>query len=65
MSARNPFSSYLPGIGRVQTYDAASRLDEVQEFSARQLRAALKVKGLQKAVRAAIERRLRKLGAKA
>jgi hypothetical protein len=41
--------------------DAESRLACVKDFDAAQCRAALKVYGLQKSVRLAIERRLRKL----
>ena len=55
----NPFASSVhPGS---QWVDADSRLECVKEFSAEQCRAALKLPDLQKSVRLAIERRLRKL----
>lgn len=43
--------------------DAQSRLDCVKEFSELELRGALEVRGLQKSVRVAIERRLKRLNA--
>ncbi len=45
--------------------DAESRLDCVKNFNAAECQAALKVYGLQKTVRIAIERRLRKLAKEA
>lgn len=57
MSSRNPFAYYMGDIP-VQTCDADGRLSAIKDFSAAQLRAALKVPGLQKAVKRAIERRL-------
>jgi hypothetical protein len=56
----NPFLSREYGMD-VQAMDAVSRLDKVREFSTNQLKTALDVQGLQKSVRLAIERRLRKL----
>jgi hypothetical protein len=53
----NPFSSGGDG----EYVDAASRLHAVKEFSAEDCRAALKLPDLQKTVRLAVERRLRKL----
>jgi len=43
------------------TVDAQGRLDAVKQFTAAECRAALKLTGLQKTVRLAVERRLRRL----
>ena len=58
---KNPFfaSRYF---GHDSFYvDAESRLDKVKSFTAAECRAALKLTDLQKAVRLAIERRLKRL----
>lgn len=52
---RNPFSA---GIG--DYFDAESRIERVKQFSAAECRQALKL-AIQKTVRTAIERKLRKL----
>jgi len=58
---KNPFiTSRVHGV-HMQAADVESRLDKVKGFSPDQLRAALRVEGLQSTVRLAIERRLRKL----
>jgi hypothetical protein len=59
----NPFVSERYGAG-VQAYDAMSRIYMVQSFTREQCRAGLRVSGLQKTVKSAIERRLRALGGK-
>jgi hypothetical protein len=62
MSGRNPFLTGTHNWGVAQEYcDADSRIREVQIFSLAQCRAALEVADLQKTVRQAIERRMRKL----
>jgi hypothetical protein len=43
------------------TVDAESRLENVKSFTAAECRAALKLTDLQKAVRLALERRLKRL----
>jgi hypothetical protein len=61
----NPFYTETIRLGRKNIRLHALAVDErlrcVERFDARQCRAALKVDGLQKTVRTAIERRLRKL----
>lgn len=59
----NPFETGQTYRGiPLQHMDAQDRIDLVREFDVRQCRAALEVAGLQKTVRQAIERRLRRLG---
>ncbi len=55
----NPFAT----SDGMEYVDATSRLERVKEFSAEECLAALELTGLQKTVRAAVERRLRKLRA--
>jgi len=62
---QNPFFAGVYWAGPTYHLDAVSRLERVRRFNAHQCQRALQVKGLQKTVRVAIERRLRKLGAKA
>lgn len=59
----NPFVTRIPGLNGAPTYyyDADSRLARVKEFNLCQLNQALAVEGLQKSVKQAIERRIRKL----
>jgi hypothetical protein len=60
----NPFQEKAPvgwGIDHVETYDAQGRLDKVKRFNADQLRQVIALSDVQKAVRLAAERRLRKL----
>jgi hypothetical protein len=57
MGAENPFRNSL-GI----TYDVHDRLIELKSFSAKQCRAVIRLPNIQKTVRLAAERRLRKLG---
>lgn len=57
MSPRNPFDHFICGTP-VSHQDAEGRLSAVKGFNLAQLRDALKVKGLQKAVQYAIERRI-------
>jgi hypothetical protein len=59
----NPFITRTPGHngGPTYYYDADSRLARVKEFNLTQLNQALMVEGLQKSVKTAIERRIRKL----
>lgn len=69
MTARNPFECEPIRFGRklirpVET-GVEGRLQRVQRFTATECRAALKLPDLQKTVRVAIERRLRKLESKA
>lgn len=60
MSVRNPF--LCPVLGpSVEAIDVASRIEIVKELDAEECHAALKVPGLQKIVRQAVERRLRRL----
>ncbi|MCC5809909.1 MAG: hypothetical protein JJU06_06000 [Ectothiorhodospiraceae bacterium] len=61
MSEKNPF--FAGEYSGMQTYhvDAASRLDAAKRFNLEECRAALQVKGLQKTVATALERRIRKL----
>jgi len=57
---KNPFS--CPQYGpNVQTYSAEDRRERVRGFSLDELEDALKLRDLQKSVRAAVERRIRKL----
>jgi hypothetical protein len=56
----NPFGSFKYGHYS-EWFDAQSRLDRVKEFNLPQLAAALEVPGLQKTVRTAIERRMKRL----
>lgn len=60
MSAKNPFYTGTYHGHDCFTMDAASRLDRVKNFTLPECRAALRVDGLQKAVRQAIERRIKK-----
>ena len=54
---------FVCGNGHVQANESVrDRLAMVQHFNQSRLRAAMNVDGLQKAVRTAIERRLKKLG---
>lgn len=59
----NPFLTNIRNLKgeRCAALDAGERLRMVHEFDAAQCRAALKIEELQKTVRAAVERRLRKL----
>lgn len=63
VSMGNPFQSSIKkfGGGFTQTVDVEGRIALVKRFDAAQLESALQVPGLQKTVRLAIERRLRKL----
>lgn len=62
MSAANPFFCGRKfGYGTSYYLDAQSRIYAVRNFDTEQCRAALKVAGLQKTVRIAVERRLRAL----
>ncbi len=59
---KNPFvTGHVPGVGDMQAADVESRLDLVARFNAAKCRAALQMPDLQKTVRRAVERRLRKL----
>lgn len=67
MSMRNPFQNKpVRFAAGVMIYPSATsaedRIRRVAEFGIRECRAALKLSGLQKTVRIAIERRLRKVG---
>lgn len=60
----NPFQKLAPpgyGITHTEAIDSQSRLDMVRRFNADELRAVISLPGVQKAVRQAAERRLRKL----
>jgi len=60
MGAKNPFMVNI--CGQVcQTVDSTDRIRMVKQFTATQCHAALKLHGLQKTVRQALERRLRQL----
>lgn len=62
--SKNPFQAKgLPGFGleHIETVDAQSRLEEVRTFNVGQLRAVIAMPRLQKTVKQAAERRLRKL----
>lgn len=61
----NPFFAWIYDGGPAYDFDAVSRIERVARFNTDQCRRALHVRGLQKTVRTAVERRLRKLGAKA
>jgi hypothetical protein len=61
----NPFFAGIYDGGPAYDIDAVSRLERVARFNTDQCRRALHVRGLQKTVRTAVERRLRRLGAKA
>lgn len=61
MEAKNPFMVNLCGHA-CQTIDSTDRIRMVKQFTVSQCHAALKLDGLQKTVRQAIERRLRQLG---
>jgi hypothetical protein len=58
--SRNPFQMELGGYG-CETVDAGGRLEAVKSFSKMDCRAALKMPDLQKTVRQAIERRLKRM----
>lgn len=61
----NPFITMtLSGCGYAQHMDAESRISAVKSFDADECQAALKLKGLQKTVRQAIQRRRRQLEGK-
>lgn len=59
----NPFLTHLTGFRgqRLQATSVDERMQMVRDFDADQCRAGLKVRGLQKTVRTAIERQLRAL----
>jgi hypothetical protein len=59
----NPFFAGTYNGGPTYHVDATSRIERVARFNTNQCRRALYVRGLQKTVRVAIKRRLRKLGA--
>lgn len=61
---QNPFFAGTWNGEPTYWIDTMSRLDRVRRFNAWRCRRALQVKGLQKTVRTALERRLRKLEAK-
>jgi N-acetylmuramic acid 6-phosphate (MurNAc-6-P) etherase len=61
---KNPFRCPSVYQKNAEHVDATSRLELVKAFSEEQCRAALEVKDLQKTVRIAIERRLRRLNIK-
>jgi hypothetical protein len=63
---QNPFYAGRAAFGGGPSYwiDVQSRLDRVRGFNTDQCHRALRVRGLQKTVRTAIERRLRKLQAR-
>jgi len=63
MNDQNPFVNRIPGLHGEPTYtfDVASRLARVREFNLEQLQQALAVPDLQKTVKTAIARRIRKL----
>lgn len=61
---KNPFRKPgLPGFGLeyTETVDAQGRLEEVRTFNTNQLRAVIAMPNVQKTVKLAAERRLRKL----
>lgn len=60
----NPFFAGIYDGGPAYDIDAPTRLERVARFNTNQCQRALRVRGLQKAVVTAIERRLRKLGGK-
>jgi len=62
---QNPFFAGIYDGGPFYDLDGVSRIERAQRFNRYQCRRALLVKGLQKTVRIAIERRMRKLEAKA
>ena len=59
----NPFAGKYPGMPNVQAVDAESRKRMVANFSVDECRRALHLRGLQKTVASAVERRLKRLGA--
>lgn len=60
---RNPFlTSWSPRWGWTGAQDAASRIELARGFDPTQCRAALRLRHLQKTVRAAVRRRLTRLG---
>jgi len=61
MSHANPFFAGRYNGHDTFAVDSASRLMRVRHFSADQCRRALKVRGLQKVVRRALQGRLRQL----
>lgn len=58
---KNPFFAGMNGDIGTYWCDGDSRLRRVKEFNLDQCRAALALEGLQKTVRQAVERRVRKL----
>ena len=60
----NPFFFGIYDAGPCYDMDAVSRSERVARFNTDQCRRALRVDGLQKTVRTAIERRLKKSGGK-
>lgn len=63
MDKNNPFqkpASYAPS-GYTEAIDTQTRLEEVRRFTGNQLRQVIELKGVQKTVRVAAERRLRKM----
>lgn len=59
---RNPFiTHWTPDVGWVGYVDVKNRLDMVKQFDIEECRKALRMRSLQKTVRTAVERRLRKL----
>lgn len=60
----NPFREKAPPgypVEYVETYNGQDRIDKVRTFNAEQLRQAIALPGVQKSVKQAAERRLRKL----
>lgn len=61
---KNPFEEEAPAhypVRFLQTIDAPGRMDKVKLFNAHELRLVIELPGVQKAVRLAAERRLRKM----
>lgn len=63
----NPFrhASGFRDVPHVETVDAKDRLEAVKSFNAAELRAVIDLPNVQKTVRVAAERRLRKLAKEA
>lgn len=65
MDENNPFqkrADYAPS-GYTEAIDTQTRLEDIRRFTGNQLRQVIELTGVQKAVRLAAERRLRKMEA--
>jgi hypothetical protein len=58
---KNPFITGSAWGHKIQAFDAQSRLDMIKHFDREQLQAVVTMPGVQKTVKQAAERKLRKL----